>query len=86
MKNQKFTLLIMLALSFVMAGQVMAAIATDGSGVQRLWTSLDSNVDGFLSEQESGASVSVIDNWDEIDADKDNKVGEEGFIAFFTKI
>ena len=72
MNKQHFTILIMLALAFIMSGLVIAGTKTDGSNVQSLWTSLDSNAD-------------VLNNWNGIDVDKDNKISETEFKQFFTK-
>ena len=85
MNKQHFTILIMLALAFIMSGLVIAGTKTDGSNVQSLWTSLDSNADGFLTAQEGEGSVTVLNNWNGIDVDKDNKISETEFKQFFTK-
>ncbi len=48
-----------------------------------LWNLLDTNADGSISKAEASASRGVFDNWDNLDANKDDKLDVAEFSKLF---
>lgn len=85
MNKQIKELLVMLVLSFAITGIAGADTSMGSSDTQSLWESLDVDKDGFLSKQEAGVSAVVTDSWNNIDANKDEKISVAEFTQYFAK-
>jgi Ca2+-binding EF-hand superfamily protein len=49
---------------------------------QELFKSLDTNKDGYISQQEAKANPKLAKQWDSADANSDGKIEESEFSAF----
>ena len=78
MKNLRF--IVVLAVTLGASSAVVAAASNTGSGaIGELWTILDVNKDGAISQEEASASQEVSSQWNLLDLNQDGVLSEKEF-------
>jgi len=60
----------------------LSVFAAGNPTVQESFNKLDSNQDGYISQQEAQADKQLTEDWSKVDTNKDGKIEESEFSAF----
>jgi len=77
MKNLRF--IVVLAVTLGASSAVVSASNTGSGAIGELWTILDVNKDGAISQEEASASQEVSSQWNLLDLNQDGVLSEKEF-------